>query len=219
MFIPKRLDVLVTGLLLVSASLLAPSLMAQSTPAAAPPANSKVEAPSAEKLDPNGVAQAIDPRSYEIGAEDILRIVVWQSAEFSSVQSVRPDGKISLPLIGDVQAEGLTPNRLKATLTQALKDYVESPDVTIYIQQVNSKSYRVSGWVNRPAKYPLVTPIRVYEAIADAGGFREFANKKKIIIMRGSKQRIEFNAKDYEDGKNPEKNIWVENGDIITVKD
>ncbi|MEO5923340.1 MAG: polysaccharide biosynthesis/export family protein [Bryobacteraceae bacterium] len=212
MFNPKRLDVLMAGLLLLSAS-----LFAQSTPAL-PPANSKVEAPSAEKLDPNSVAQAVDPRSYEIGAEDILRIVVWQSAEFSSVQSVRPDGKISLPLIGDVQAEGLTPNRLKATLTQALKDYVESPDVTIYIQQVNSKSYRVSGWVNRPAKYPLVTPIKVYEAIADAGGFREYANLKEVTIMRGT-QRIKFNAKDYRDGKNLDKNIFVENGDIIEVKD
>jgi polysaccharide export outer membrane protein len=112
----------------------------------------------------------------------------------------------------------LTPNRLKATLTQALKDYVESPDVTVYIQQVNSKSYRVSGWVNRPTKYPLVTPIRVYEAIADAGGFREFANLKKVTIIRGT-QRITFNAKDYRDGKNLDKNIWVENGDIIEVRD
>ncbi len=212
MFNSKRLDVLMAGLLLATAS-----VFAQNAPAP-PPANSKVEAPSAEKLDPNAVAQAVDPRSYEIGAEDILRIVVWQSAEFSSVQSVRPDGKISLPLIGDVQAEGLTPNRLKATLTQALKDYVESPDVTIYIQQVNSKSYRVNGWVNRPAKYPLVTPIRVYEAISDAGGFREYANKKDIIIMRGS-QRIKFNAKDFEDGKNLDKNVFIENGDIIQVKD
>jgi polysaccharide export outer membrane protein len=212
MFNPKRLDVLMAGLILMGASLLA-----QSTPPQ-PPANSKVEAPSATQLDPNGVAQPVDPRSYEIGAEDILKIMVWQSNEFSTIQPVRPDGKISMPLIGDVQAEGLTPNRLKATLTQALKDYVESPDVTVYIQQVNSKSYRVSGWVNRPTKYPLVTPIRVYEAIADAGGFREFANLKKVTIIRGT-QRITFNAKDYRDGKNLDKNIWVENGDIIEVRD
>ncbi len=213
MFHPMRLYVLLSGLLLAG-----PSILAQSAPAANAPASSKVEAPTAATLDPNGVAQAVDPRSYEIGAEDILRIVVWQSTEFSSVQSVRPDGKISLPLIGDIQAEGLTPNRLKATLTAALKDYVESPDVTVYIQQVNSKSYRVNGWVNRPAKYPLVTPIRVYEAISDAGGFREYANKKDIVIMRGT-QRIKFNAKDFEDGKNLDKNIWIENGDIIQVKD
>ena len=83
---------------------------------------------------------------------------------------------------------------------------------------MNSKSYRVSGWVNRPSRYPLVTPIRVYEAIVDAGGFREFANLKDVIIYRGA-QRIKFNAKDYRDGKNLDKNIWVENGDLIEVHD
>ena len=167
MFEKKRLGVLLTACVLACTSLVAQN--ASNTP---PPAV-KVEAPSTAQLDPNGVAQPIDPRIYEIGAEDILRIVVWQSQEFSTIQAVRPDGKISMPLFGDVQAEGLTPNRLKATLTEALKDYVESPDVTVYIQQVNSKSYRVNGWVNRPGRFPLVTPIRIFDAIADAGGFRE----------------------------------------------
>jgi len=216
MFHPTRLDVLMTGLLLASVSLLA-----QNTPPVAPPAApSKVEAPSTVQSDLNSVAQPVDPRAYEIGAEDILRIIVWQAADFSGIHSVRPDGKISLPLIGDVQAEGLTPNRLKTTLTEALKDFVESPDVTVSVQQVNSKSYRVTGWVNHPAKYPLVTPIRVYEAIMDAGGFREFANMKEVIIFRGN-ERIKFNAKDYRDGKNLDKklNIFVENGDIIEVRD
>lgn len=179
----------------------------------------KVDAPSAEKLDPNGVAQPVDPRVYEIGAEDVLRIVVWQSQEFSTLQAVRPDGKISMPLIGDVQAEGLTPNRLKTTLTDALKDYLESPDVTVYIQQVNSKSYRVNGFVNRPGRYPLVTPIRVYQAIADAGGFREYARTKEVIIMRGPTMRIKFNADDYRKGKNPDDNIFLENGDIVEIYD
>ena len=212
MFDKKRLVVLWTACVLACSSLVAQN------PPSQPPAPAKVEAPSAAQLDPTAVAQPIDPRVYEIGAEDILRIVVWQSQEFSSVQAVRPDGKISMPLIGDVQAEGLTPNRLKATLTDAIKSYVETPDVTIYIQQVNSKSYRVTGWVNRPAKYPLVTPIRVYEAIADAGGFREYANEKDILIMRGT-QRIKFNAKDYHDGKNLDKNIFLQNGDIVEVHD
>jgi polysaccharide export outer membrane protein len=177
-----------------------------------------VESPSAAKLDPSGVAQPLDPRVYEIGAEDILKIVVWQSQEFSTLQAVRPDGKISMPLIGDIQAEGLTPNRLKAAITDAVKDYVETPDVTIYIQQVNSKSYRVNGWVNRPGKYPLVTPIRIYDAIADAGGFREYANMKDVLIIRG-KDRLRFNAKDYRDGKNLDKNIFLVNGDIVEVHD
>lgn len=197
----------------------AAALLAQNQPAASAPAPVKVEAPSSAQVDPNAVAQPVDPRSYEIGAEDIIRIVVWQSPDFSSIQAVRPDGKISLPIVGDVQAEGLTPNRLKAALTQALMDYVESPDVTVYIQQVNSKSYRVSGFVNRPGRFPLVTPIRVYQAIADAGGFREFAKTKEVIIMRGPTTRIKFNADDYRKGKNPDSNIFIENGDIIEVYD
>ena len=217
MFQQKRLRVLLSGLLFAG-----PALWAQNNgnaPPAAPANPAKVEAPTTEKLDPNGVAQPIDPRSYEIGAEDVLRIVVWQSQEFSTIQAVRPDGKISMPLIGDVQAEGLTPNRLKTTLTEALKDYLESPDVTIYIQQVNSKSYRVNGFVNRPGRYPLVTPIRVYQAIADAGGFREYAKTKEVVIVRGPTMRIKFNAEDYRKGKNPEQNIFLENGDIVEIYD
>jgi polysaccharide export outer membrane protein len=213
MFNPKRLGVLVTGFLLAGSLLTGQDSNPQSTPAA------KIEAPSPSQLDPNAVSQPIDPRSYEIGAEDILKILVWQAPDFTGLHSVRPDGKITIPLVGDVQAEGLTPNRLKATLTEALKSFVESPDVTVSVQQVNSKSYWVSGWVNRPTKYPLVTPIRVYQAIILAGGFREYADLKNIIIMRGPSERIKFNAEDYRKGKNPDKNIWIENGDIIEVKD
>ncbi len=214
MFQKTSLGVLWTASVLVCTSAFAQNSQQQSSA----PAPVKVEAPSASAVDPNAVAQAVDPRSYEIGVEDIVRIVVWQSQDFSSIQAVRPDGKISMPLMGDVQAEGLTPNRLKATLTEALKDYLESPDVTIYIQQVNSKSYRVNGWVNRPGRYPLVTEIRIFEAIADAGGFREYANKKDVLIIRGA-ERLHFNAKDYEDGKNLDKNIFLKNGDIVQVKD
>jgi polysaccharide export outer membrane protein len=186
---------------------------------ATPPAPAKVvAAPSAAQLDAAAAPQPIDPRVYEIGPEDVLKILVWQQPEFSGIHSVRPDGKISLPLIGDVQAEGLTPNRLKVALTQALTDWVEMPDVTVSIQQVNSKSYRVNGWVNQPGKYPLVTPIRIYQAIVDAGGFREFAKLKEVIVMRGA-ERIKFNADDYRKGKNLDKNILVENGDLIEVYD
>ena len=214
MFDLRRLGVLMASVTLAGASLWAQN----SPPPAPPPSPAKIEAPSAAQVDPNSAPAAVDPRAYEIGAEDFLKVFVWQSPEFSGIHYVRPDGKITLPVIGDVQAEGLTPNRLKATITAALKDYVESPDVTVSVQQVNSKSYRVSGWVNRPNKYPLVTPIRVYEAIADAGGFREFANLKDVIIFRGA-DRIKFNAKDYREGKNLDKNIWVENGDLIEVHD
>lgn len=198
MFELKRLGVLLSGLCLIAVGALAQNNRNPQQPAPAP---AKVEAPSAAQLDPNALPPPVDTRSYEIGAEDIIKIQVWGQAELSSIQPVRPDGKITLPLVGDVQAEGLTPNRLKAVLTEALKDFVESPDVVVSVQQVNSKSYRVSGFVNRPGRYPLVTPIRIYQAIVDAGGFREFAKTKEVTIMRGPTQRIKFNADDYRKGK------------------
>jgi polysaccharide export outer membrane protein len=211
----SRLGVLMMGLVCLGGLTLGQNRRQDAAP---PPAPAKVEAPSTVVADPNGIAQAIDPRAYVIGAEDIIRVIVFQNADFSGIHVVRPDGKITLPFVGDVQAEGLTPERLRAQLTQAIKTYIEMPEVTVSIQQVNSKSFRIEGWVNRPSRYPLVTPIRVYEAIADAGGFREFANTKHVIIMRGAK-RIEFDADSYRKGKKMEQNIFVENGDIILVKD
>jgi polysaccharide export outer membrane protein len=197
------------------------SLFAQnqqnSTPSAPKPATG--ESPAITKLDPNAAPMGVSHKVYEIGAQDILKIEVWQNQDLSRLVTVRPDGKFSLPLIGDVQAEGLTPERLEAQLEQALGDFIQTPDVTVSVQQVNSKSYRVSGWVNRPGTYQLVTPIRIYEAIADAGGFREYANLKDVIIMRGQ-QRIKFNAAEYrKSGKNAAENIFLENGDIIEIHD
>jgi polysaccharide export outer membrane protein len=178
----------------------------------------KVEAPSSAQPLANAAPLPVDHRAYQIGPQDYLRIEVWQNQELTRAVVVRPDGRFSMPLIGEVQAEGLTPERLEAQLEQALNEYVINPDVTVSVLQVNSKSYRVSGYVNRPGIYPLVTPVRVYEAIVDAGGFRDYANRKDVLIIRGN-QRIKFNAEDYRKGKNLDKNILVENGDIIEVHD
>jgi polysaccharide export outer membrane protein len=213
----KRLGVLLSGLILATASVYGQNNPNVGSTPASQPVN--VPAPSASQVDASATAKAVDHKAYEIGAQDILRIEVWQSNEFSRQVAVRPDGKFSMPLIGDVQAEGLSPERLESQLEEALAAYIMMPDVTVSVLQVNSKSYRVSGWVGRPGTYPLITPIRIYEAIADAGGFREYANKKKVVIVRGPTKRIEFNAEDYRKGKNPEKNILVENGDIIEVTD
>jgi polysaccharide biosynthesis/export protein len=210
MLIPKRLGVLLTALVLTSLSLIGQGQTAGSA--------SKVDAPP-PKADPNGAPVGVNHKTYEIGVQDVLRIEVWQNGDLTRLVTVRPDGKFSMPLIGDVQAEGLTPERLEAQLEEALREQIVSPDVTVSVQQVNSKSYRVNGWVNRPGPYPLVTPIRVYEAIADAGGFREYANLKDVIIIRGSK-RIKFNAAEYrKTGKNADQNILLENGDIVEIHD
>jgi polysaccharide export outer membrane protein len=192
-------------------------------PAPAPPTVSgTTEAPKVPPSVPSDtVGLPIDPKTYVIGPEDILRIQVWREADLSGVKGVRPDGKITLPLIGDVQASGLTPDRLTAQLKQALLEYVKQPDITVEIIQVNSKRYSITGGVNRPGPYPLVVSKTVFEAINDAGGFREFADQKHILVIRKGKtgKPMEFNYKEYVSGKHPEKNIVLENGDTILVKE
>ncbi|MCS7313954.1 MAG: polysaccharide biosynthesis/export family protein [Bryobacterales bacterium] len=159
---------------------------------------------------------AVDPRTYIIGPEDILLIRVWREPEHSGLVTVRPDGKITLPLIGDIQAAGLTPDKLDAEVTNALAKYINNPDVIVSVQAVRSKRYYVTGEVNRPGAYPLVTPVTVLEALTLAGGFRDFANKKNITILRGN-QRFRFNYNDVIKGKNLSQNIVLQHGDYIIV--
>jgi polysaccharide export outer membrane protein len=164
-----------------------------------------------------GTGLAIDTKSYIIGPEDILFISVWREDTLTHQYGVRPDGKITVPLIKDVQAGGLTPERLGEQLTQALSEYFNKPDVTVTVVQVNSKKFFISGEVNRPGQYPLVTAVKVFDALNAAGGFKDFANKKKIVIVRGDK-RIPFNWEEVAKGKKLEQNIPVENEDTILVK-
>ena len=165
---------------------------------------------------PSNSAAAVDPNSYVIGVQDVLSIRVWREQDFSGTYIVRPDGKITLPLIGDVQSAGLTPSRLSEQLKVALADYINHPDVTVTLQQVNSKKYFITGEVMRAGEFSLVVPTRIFDALSNAGGFREFANKKKIIIMRGT-ERLKFNYQDILKGKNLEQNVMIENGDTIVV--
>lgn len=164
-----------------------------------------------------GTGLSIDTKTYVIGPEDILFISVWREDTLTHQYGVRPDGKITVPLIKDVQAAGLTPERLGDQLTQALGEYFTKPEITVTVVQVNSKKYFISGEVNRTGQYPLVTPITVFDALNGAGGFRDFANKKAIIIVRG-KERIKFNWEEVAKGKKLDQNIFVENGDTILVK-
>jgi polysaccharide export outer membrane protein len=157
----------------------------------------------------------IDPKTYVIGPEDILYVQVFHEPEMTRAVGVRPDGKITMPLIGDMQAAGLTPERFGAQLKQALSTYLHNPDVTISLGQVNSKRYTVAGGVLRPGPYPLVLPMKVFDALSSVG-FKDFANTKKIVIIRGDK-RIKFNYKDVLHGKHLEQNILLEPGDTIYV--
>ena len=164
-------------------------------------------------------AQPVDPKTYLIGPEDVLRIEVFRDAEMSRAEAVRPDGKITLPLVGDLQAEGLTPERLSVQIKEALSQFQISPQVTVSVMAVNSKSFTVAGKVNKVGRWPLVTPVHVFDAIGLAGGFQDFANQKEIIIVRGT-DRLTFNYKDYVKGKKEalDHNILLKNGDTVLVK-
>jgi len=167
----------------------------------------------------DSAAQPIDPKSYMIGAEDVLHIEVFRDPDYTRSIPVRPDGKITLPLIGDIQAEGLTPERLAMSIKEALSQFENNPEVTISVLAVNSKSFNVAGKVNKVGRWPLATPIRVFDAIGLAGGFQDFADEKHVTIVRGT-QRLTFNYKDYVKGKKEalEQNILIQNGDTVLVK-
>jgi polysaccharide export outer membrane protein len=179
------------------------------------PKPAEVSKPPVEEAVKN-VGAPVDPRTFKIGPEDILLIRVWREPELSGSLAVRPDGKITLPLAGELQAGDLTPEQLTKVVTEALGKFINRPEVLVQVLAVHSKKFLVSGEVGRPGGYPLVTPVTVMEAIVQAGGLREFANKKKIVVIRGS-ERLKFNYNDVIRGKNLSQNVQVVNGDHIVV--
>lgn len=160
-------------------------------------------------------AAAVDPNSYKIGAEDVLEVRVWREAELSGQVRVRPDGKITLPLVGDVQAAGLTPAELQKKAIDSFSQILNSPQVIVSVIAVQSKKYYVSGQVERSGPFPLVTPTTVLEAMSLCG-FREWAKKGGIVIMRGS-ERLKFNYNQVVKGKHLEQNIQLLDGDHVYV--
>ena len=186
----------------------------QALPDKPEPAKAAAETPADTKLAPP--AAPVDPKAYIIGAEDLTSIRVWHEPDNSGQFVVRPDGKVSVPLIGEIQAAGLTPEKLSANIAEGLQKIMVHPEVTVGVERVNSKKYYIQGEVNRPGSYPLVIDTTVLEALVNAGGFREFANTKKITILRGS-QRLKFNYKEVTKGKKMEQNILVKPSDQIIV--
>jgi polysaccharide biosynthesis/export protein len=163
---------------------------------------------------------ATDDPNYLIGPQDVLDISVWKEQELTRSVPVRPDGKISLPLLNDVQAAGLTPMQLAARLTTGLKKYVADPQVTVVVTQINSQRIYILGEVNRPGAFPLLPGMTVLEALSSAGGFTMFANVKKIYVLRkadGRQEKYPFNYKDVIHGKSSEQNISLKAGDTIVV--
>ena len=171
---------------------------------------------SPAEIAPMPTAAPVDPKTYVIGPEDILLVHVWREQELSSAVQVRPDGKITLPLIGEMEAAGQTPEGLKTKIVEALQEYIVKPEVIVSIRSVLSRKYYITGEVNRPGPFPLVVPTTVLEALTNAGGFGEFANLKKITILRKGKI-LKFNYNEVIKGKKLEQNVLLENGDFVNV--
>ena len=166
---------------------------------------------------PEGIGQPVDPASYVLGGDDIIFISVWRQKDWTGNAAVRPDGKISLPLVGEIQAGGKTPDVFAKDLGKALSAYVNNPEVSVQVLEVRSKRYFIDGEVGHAGEFPLMAPIRVLEALSKAGGFRDFANRKKIKILRKG-ETFNFNWEEVTKGKKIEQNIFLENGDHIIVK-
>ena len=167
-------------------------------------------------VSPESPQVAVVPHQYTIGAQDVLGILVWREQDLSGTVVVRPDGKITRPMIGEIQAAGITPVTLSKNLEAAYSKYINNPEVMVSVQAVNSKRYYIDGAVARPGEYRLITPTTVFEALSQAGGFQEFANPKKIRILRGTAS-LKFNWKDVSHGKKMDQNIYLQNGDPIIV--
>jgi polysaccharide export outer membrane protein len=196
------------------------------SPAATPaPATTKPPAPSTAKPTTPGApatapttqppGQAV-PNDYRIGTEDVIGVLFWREMEMSGDVSVRPDGMITLPLIGDVRAVGLTTDQLKDVLQKNAAKFLTDANVTVVVRQINSRKVYVTGQVAQSGAYPLIGPRTVLQAIAMAGGVSEYAKTEDILIIRGS-QTFRFNYKDVLRGRRLEQNIQLQPGDQILV--
>ena len=159
--------------------------------------------------------------SFVLGADDVVAVNVWKEPEISRSVPVRSDGKISLPLVGEVQASGQTPRQLEVEIAKRLQNYISEPDVTVIVTDMKSQKFNILGQVAKPGSYRLTSPLTVLDAIALAGGFRDFAKQKSIYVLRqnpdGTQTRLPFNYKDVVKGKNPEQNIQLAVHDTIVV--
>jgi polysaccharide export outer membrane protein len=166
----------------------------------------------------DGKKAEVDPDSYIIGEQDALVITVWKEKEISGSVVVRPDGKITVPLVGEVKAAGMTPVQLQSILAEKLKPFVTVPQVTVAVNEIRSRKVYLIGHSAREGPFMINSSTTVLQIIAQAGGLKDFAKKKKIYILRGKGQvHLPFNYDDVIKGKHPEQNIQLEPGDTIVV--
>jgi polysaccharide export outer membrane protein len=163
---------------------------------------------------------ATDDPNYVIGPQDTLDVSVWKEPELTRTVPVRPDGKISLPLLNDVQAAGLTPSQLMSQITTGLSKYMNSPQVTVIVTAVSSQRVYILGEVSRPGAYVMIPGMTVLQALSNGGGLTQFANRSKIYVLRqenGKQEKHFFNYKDVLSGKRNDENITLKSGDTIVV--
>jgi polysaccharide export outer membrane protein len=166
-------------------------------------------------------SQTGQPGDYVIGPEDVLAVNVWKEPEISRSVPVRPDGMISIPLIGELGASGRTPAQLRSDIRQKLSRYLSNPEVTVIVQEAKSQKFNIVGEIEHPGCYNLSKPMTVLDAIALAGGFRDFARTTKIYVLRvntqGESTRLPFNYKKVIQGKNTAENVRLEARDTVVV--
>ena len=216
----KNARILPAALLALAACLMSSALWGQAQPANSAHSASSVPAASSSSAGTSAPAKAHD-NEFVIGNDDMLAINVWKEPDITRNVPVRSDGKISLPLVGEVQAAGRTPLALEQEISAKLKNYISEPEVTVIVQQINSQKFNILGMVSKPGSYVLTDSATALDAIALAGGFRDFAKQKSIYILRqnsdGTQTRLPFNYKDVIKGRQPAQNIKLRPGDTIVV--
>jgi polysaccharide biosynthesis/export protein len=210
------------SLLTVAALLSASARIAAQAPAQGPAQPQAVQPAPATKgtLTPADLGGVDTPPDYVIGPDDLLSIVFWREKDMSAEVAVRPDGMISLPLVNDVKAAGLTPEQLRVKVSEAASRFVEEPTVTVVVKAVNSRKVFITGSVGKIGAYALGGSTTVLQLIATAGGLLEYADAKKIMIVRtenGRQVTLRFNYKDVVTGKNLRQNVDLKPGDTVIV--
>jgi len=175
-------------------------------------------APTASE--PAAKSAEVIPPGYVIGPEDVLSIVFWREKEMSADVVVRPDGKISLPILQDVYAAGYSPEELRTRLVELASQYLEDPNATVVVKEIHSRKVFITGEVSKPGSYPLIGDMNVLQLIAHVGGLLEYADAKNIVVVRvenGQERRLKFNYKDVVRGKNINQNVTLKPGDTVIV--
>lgn len=205
-----------TALLLASMMMLASADAAQNATAVN---NQNDEANTSASDSPSPAISAGD--DYVIGSGDVLAVNVWKEPDLSRSVPVRPDGKITLPLIGDIQASGITTKQLQAAIEKDLENYISKPAATVIVQEAKSQKFNIMGEVQKPGEYTLNNPMTVLDSIALAGGFREWAKVKSIYVLRadgnGKSERLPFNYKKVIKGQATAQNIQLKARDTVVV--